>query len=279
MLAGAKHCFDEEIFPDSPVHVSYTIIDGAGDLPVTLQVKHVETDSLIYARDNIDNAKFTFHTVGGGRTSFAEDNHQALPRDKKVDWRVQNEAGEEVVGAIGAHSDSRSVPPSHTAKTSHGNPQVPPTAGSAISSAERRSRNLYSFCFGKSLSPGAGLFHIFPHVPHLPGGQQNVQQHRRVIFKLRTGPAAQTRTEVELLAKELHLSESDKLFVDVYSHVSEVIKQIDSMRLQAAETDSLHETTATLVTIYSILACVGIVVGACAAAWGTQATLKQRKMI
>jgi hypothetical protein len=286
LYAGVKHCFTEEIPPDAPVLVSYVVVDGDGDLPVTFQVRHVASSDVIYARDNIETNKFTFRTPSLGDLDVHRDPHQALPRNPPPAnnvWRVRSEEGADAPRAD-AGSDPPPPPPPPppparppAAGSVASGPQAPPSVGSAAKATVHQ--DLYSFCFGKTLTAGAGLFHLFPRRAHGGGRPNGGAQRRRVIFELKTGAEAQTRSEVQLLAKELHLKESELLFAQVHSHVAAVVRQVDDMRARARETDDVHSRTSALVSLYSILACVCILLSAGISAYGTQSTLRERKVI
>jgi emp24/gp25L/p24 family/GOLD len=284
LVPGASRCFTEDLAPGTPVAVSYVVVDGAGELPVTLQVRHVSSGTLIYARDAIDAAKFSFRTPGGppadDAPDFAADRHQALPpagadagpwavHDDVVDGGETGDGGRSGGGGGGNARYGPQAPPSVGE-----NNAVAAVASAVAASAEA---GVYSFCFGKTLSHGSGLLHLFPRAGGVGRGAG-----RRVIFELRAGAAATAAAVpaggVRGLAKELHLRESDRLFRAVQAHVADVTRQVDQMRGRARELDEMHASTCTLITAYSVLTCVCIVVAAALSAYGAQSTLKLHKM-
>lgn len=248
VFAGAKHCFTDDIPPSTTVSLSYVVVDGEGDLPLTLVVTHLSSGAIIFARDNIDSLKFSFHTPPASAPDFARGRHQALPVSSG--WAVEPE--DDTTGPV---------------RGAGGGNFVPGRAG--------RLTDEYSFCFGKTLNAGSGLFHIFPVRRSLrPRGASRA---RRVLFDLRIGAAATRKSEVEGLAKELHLTESDRLSAKVHRHVEQVVARVDEMRSRADEMDRLSTETGRLVRAYSVLACGIIVVGAGFSAYGTHVTLMKQK--
>lgn len=248
VLAGTKRCFTDEIPPSTAASLSYVVVDGEGDLPLTLVVTHLSSGAIIFARDNIDTLKFSFQTPPASAPDFAHGRHQALPASSG--WAVEPEDGTtSPVRGAGAGNFA---------------------AGRAV-----RLTDEYSFCFGKTLDAGSGVFHIFPVRRHLRS--HGASRSRRVLFDLIVGAAATKKSEVEGLAKELHLTESDRLSAKIHSHVEQVVARVDEMRSRADEMDRLSTETGRLVRAYSVLACGIIVLGAGVSAYGSHVTLMKQK--
>lgn len=280
VVPGAQHCFTEEIAPGTAVAVSYIVVDGAGELPITLQVRHVPSDSLVYTHDSIESGKFSFLSPGSSR-DFRANGHQALPPSSGgvgtseaavVFHEKGNASSRENFVVAGQGQAPPSVGGDTVGAASDGTSSARPGAHQA-QGADDASFTAYSFCFGKTLSHGSGLFHLFPRP--FGGG---VQETRRVIFELITGKAAARVPNGALsLARELHLTESDRLLSEVHAHVAGVVSQVDRMQVGARELDEMHAATGLRVTLYSILTCMCIVVAGVLSAQGTRVMLQAQK--
>lgn len=289
IVPGAQHCFTEDIAPGTAVAVSYVVVDGAGDLPITLQVRHVPSDSLVYARDAIESGKFSFVSPTA-RPDFRANLHQALPPAGDN----AGSGGSSSSGAFAVRSEEGASGSKNANPAAQG--QAPPSVGrdaadaasdKTLAAEAKAARPLgastgdddgigsYSFCFGKTLSHGSGLLHLFPMRPFGGGG---AQESRRIIFDLVTGEAAaRAPPGAHSLAKELHLTESDRLFTAVHAHVAEVVGQVDRMRTSARDLDEMHAATGVRVTMYSILTCICIMVTGVLSVQGTNVLLRRQK--
>lgn len=277
--AGRKHCFYEEIPPNTQVLVSYTVVSGAGYLPVTLQVSHRATRSVIFARDSIESGKFTFRTHPDPNREDEDDDqhphaHHSAPlpnanpsRSKQA--RNQNDPNGWQVREPGHDAGHADYIDSKVVDVN--------AEGLAVDGPQGLDKtDLFSFCFGKTQQDGSGLFHVFSHI-----GLSNTENmaSRRVIFDIRYGAEAEAIADIDGLAKETHLSESEKLFDAINHHVIQVKDNIDSMRRRARRMEKMTNKTTNIVRTYSIAACLTILIGAVVTSMSTQATLKQKKLI
>jgi emp24/gp25L/p24 family/GOLD len=118
------------------------------------------------------------------------------------------------------------------------------------------------------------------HLPRLSlGARPGSLASRRIIFDIRTGFDARAPDRYKKLAKEQHLAESDKLFVAVHGHVSEIVRRVDEMRSAADQMSLINESTSRTVNLFSIAACIVIVGGAVYVSYATQITLRRQKLI
>jgi hypothetical protein len=257
---GRKQCFSEQIPPSTAVLLAFTVVAGEGTLPVTIQVAHIASSSIILARDSVDNGKFSFRTIHAPNDPHAAANHQALPvanreTGTEVDARAWHLRDDDVPEVDGTNRQIHEHPP-------------PPESNAP-------DRDLYSFCFGQTTEEGSGLFHL----PRLSLGARPSVTSRRVIFDIRTGYDARAPERYKKLAKEHHLSESDKLFIAVHGHVEDIIRRVDEMRNESEYMERINEETSHLVNLFSMASCIFIVGGALVVSRSTQITLRHHKLI
>lgn len=278
VVPGAQHCFTEDIAPGTAVAVSYIVVDGAGDLPVTLLVRHVPSDAVVYAHDAIESGKFSFFSPVSSR-DYSANSHQALPpasgtmgsepsvaleSERGANSRGNLEVAAQGQALLGVDRDAVEITSDRTSSTG-ASAYHPHGAGNGSIAS-------YSFCFGET--HGSGLLHLFPRRPF--GG--GMRATRRVIFELVTGAAAARVPPGALsLAKELHLTESDQLLSQVHAHVANVVGQVDRMQTSARELDEMNAATGLRVALYSMMTCVSIVVAGLLSAEGTRITLRAQK--
>lgn len=111
----------------------------------------------------------------------------------------------------------------------------------------------YMFCFQHDSSSSRRLFPRLKHAEH---------SRRRVIFTVAFGANAKGQQYYDELAKEKHLSSTEELFQVVDDRVNEIVRLIDEMRQREYRMKYVTETTTQTVSMYSLLACITITIGA-----------------
>lgn len=278
---GHPRCFREEIPPDTPVLVSYTVVAGAGELPVSLQVSHVATETVIVARERIDKGKFTFRTPASsnspfdssgrrrgahGKDVYHRNGHQAIPQTGSTNsdaWHVRND--DDVSGFDAGAARKIQV----EAEDREGDFFL---GGSADDK-----RDVYNFCFGKSSTDGVGTFHVLPRMS--VGSRPADGLRRRVLFDVRVGADVQELDVYNTLAKEQHLMKNEEILNAINNQMTDVSRKIDEMKSRANEMDQLNDVTSRFVTFWCVFACVIIVTLAIVQSQATKETFKRHKLI
>lgn len=125
----------------------------------------------------------------------------------------------------------------------------------------------YTICFEHS----AGF-----RVPHL--SLNGSPPRRRIMMELRSGTDARTMEDYERLAKEKHLSSTEKLFSVVEDRVSTVVKGIEEMRQREGRLNHVSGKTTRVVTMYSLIACASIAAGSIFSSYATYKHLVREKV-
>lgn len=228
-----RRCFREDIPASMNAVFTYTIAQGSGAMPVRVSV-HDVLDNDVSKRDSADHGVITFDTPSSIPDLLQQVSaHRSTLATHRSTWSL-----------------SRDDVDSNTNTNTHNHDTLMNDATDKLLSTGD-GRIPYLFCFQHDAK--RRLF-----AGHASGGK--VQ--RRIIFDVKYGADARGQQYYDELAKEKHLSSTQELFQVVDDRVNQIVRLIDEMRLRENHRLNVTQTTSRTVSLYSLLACISVTLGA-----------------
>lgn len=226
MAGASRRCFTEEIPLSTDVLVTYTVVQGTGEAPISLKITGLKGAQL-YQRDYVSSGTFAF-TTADRLPNLSREESWSVKDDEALDDKMERQNRDR----------------------------------------QGDNRIQHEFCFEQRLTG-----HRMPHL------HARKEPSRHVIFDVKFGMDSKNVEYYEQLAKEKHLSSTEKLFKAVEDLVDEAVRDIDEMRMRERRLEMMNLKTQRVVLWYSSFACFIVVVGALLSSSATRSFLSREKII